>query len=145
VVQLEASKLFEAAPSAQTVQLRSDYELHADTLLLIKQGLDPSFFGPPVWVMESLARGHRDWALPYVSRPSMLDSLAALPWPQAKEGWKLESYSARFDTILVSHPAAGRLRLFGGKDGRRWMMTGYRVEPLADAKPARRAPRKGGH
>jgi hypothetical protein len=144
VEQLEDSKLFESAPGSQTLMFRNSYEVRADTLLLQSRTLDPSYFGPSVWVMESLARGHREWAQPYVARPGLLDSLAALAWPKAGSGWRLEKYSTRFDTLIVSHPAVGRMIMFSGMDGRRRVLLDCQLEPAAASGPAhRRAPAKG--
>jgi hypothetical protein len=140
VVQLEDSKLFESAPGSQTVQFRSRYEVRADTLVRQSRSLDPSYFGPSTWVMESLARGHREWAQPYVARPALLDSLAALAWPKAKSGWRLEHYSQRFDTLIVSHPAVGRMTMFSGMDGPRRVLLGCRLESAAAPRPAHRRP-----
>jgi hypothetical protein len=146
VVSMENSKLFTNPPSEHITMLRSVYEVHSDSLRQLTRGMDPSSFGPSVWVMEALARGRREWALPYVSRASMLDSLAALPWAKAREGWNLERNSARFDTLLVSHPAAGRFEMYTAQVDRRLLMTGYRAAPAAKAKakPAAAAQRPHG-
>ncbi|HVP38026.1 MAG TPA: hypothetical protein VMS93_02465 [Candidatus Saccharimonadales bacterium] len=129
VVEAEPSRLFLSPPAQFVVLLRTEYEVHADSLMVASRSLNPSYFGPATWVMEALVRGHREWADPYVQRPATLDSLARLPWSQATTGWALERYSQHFDTVVTSHAAVGRLRLYSARDGNRRVLTGYEREP----------------
>ncbi|MBI5836152.1 MAG: hypothetical protein HZB25_02795 [Candidatus Eisenbacteria bacterium] len=138
VIQIQVSNLFSNPPTQTNVLLRSRYEVHADSLHTRSRGLDPSSFGPSSWVMEALARGHKEWALPYARSAAALDSIAALPWDKASSGWRLESFGARFDTMTVSHPAVGRLRVFGGQRDRRWAYFGYEVDTSTPPAPERR-------
>ena len=83
--------------------------------------------------MEALARGHREWAAPFVDSREVLDRLAALPWAKARKGWKLVSYSAHFDTLTCAHPVMGRLTLYAAQS-----RTGYKVTAFDRAAPPRR-------
>src|SRR5204862_316401 len=100
------------AAGEQWLKWSALYEVRADSLKFVRRRLDPSYYGPGAWAMEALARGHREWAAPFVDSREVLDRLAALPWAKARSGWKLVSYSAHFDTLTCAHPVMGRLTLY---------------------------------
>ena len=138
-MEMEKSDLFTHPPAETWIKWLRVYESHADSLHRVRELLGDSYFGPPTWVMEAMARQRPQLAAPYVTDEQVLEKFSRLPWGRARTGWKFESWSAHHDTLTCSHPAVGRLTIYCAADQGKLKVSDYRLEP-AGAPPAKPEP-----